>query len=80
MNLPIFPLLQRGNAYRAFYEVQISTFILQVIWIIYLGTLAAEIVRAIATIRMRSHAEAWEKSFLQKDGVIKLNYACFITI
>ncbi len=53
--------LPRGNAYRAFYEVHISKLILQVIWIFYPSTLAAEIVLAIATIRMRSHAGAWER-------------------
>ena len=56
--IPSFPSLQRGNAYRAFNEVQISMFILQVIWIFYPSTLVADIVRAIATIRMRSHAGA----------------------
>ena len=30
------------------------------IWIVYPSTLATDIVRVIATIRMRSHAGAWE--------------------
>ncbi len=57
----LVPTLPRGNAYRAFYEVHISTLILQVVWVFHLSSLVAETVLAIATTRMHSHAGAWER-------------------